>query len=173
MIHLEDLLKTSWKRLEEILERRLEEVLKTSWRRLGKTSWRGLEEIFKASSKCVQDVMKMSRRHLEDVSERRLEDVMKTSWRRLEVIWLRQIYSSWRRLLDKDKEVFKTSSGRHNQDYCLLSYLSLLSRKSFVWSGSKFCFFHRWFNVSKWDVLTYPLSISNHRLHFRLCFKAL
>ena len=69
-ISLQDVLKTSWRCLEDVFARRLEDVLKTSWRHLGKTSWR------------------------------RLEDVLKTSWRRLEDVWSRRIYWSWPRSLE-------------------------------------------------------------------------
>lgn len=163
MIHLQDLLKTSWRDPCKMSWRSFKNVLKTSWQNILKRSWRNLQGVFKMCS-----------RHYENVSKTSWRCFWKTSWGRHEnVIWLRQIYSSWRRFLNKGKEVFKTSSRRHNQDCCLLSYLSLLSRKSFVWSGLKFNFFHRWFNASKWDVLTDPLSISNDRLDFRFCFKAL
>ena len=72
---LQDVLKTSWRCLEDIFVRRLEEVLKTYeqdeyigldqdvfWRRLTK------ENIFSWSS-CLEDVLKMS---FEDEDERRL-----------------------------------------------------------------------------------------------------
>ena len=42
--------KTSWRRLEDVLQRRFEDVLKTSWRHVLKTSWR--------------HVLKMSWRHV-------------------------------------------------------------------------------------------------------------
>ena len=85
-------LKTSWKRLEDIFERRLEDVLKMSWRcfeeilrRLAKTSWRRLEDLW-------------SRRR-----PRRLnQDELKTSWKLL--------------LKTKTKDIFKTCL----EDKCLL-----------------------------------------------------
>ena len=67
--------------------RRTEDVLKTSWRRLQRNTFLS----FKTSSwKCLEDVLKTSwRRRLTDTSWRRLEDVFEkglanTSWRRLE-----------------------------------------------------------------------------------------
>ena len=66
----EDVLKTSWKHLENVLQN----VLKTSWRGLGsrktvtlKTSWRRLEDVLKA--------------YLEEVLKTCLEDVSKTPWK--------------------------------------------------------------------------------------------
>ena len=120
-------------RLENVLKISLQDVLKTSWRCLEdvfqdvlKMFWRRLEDI-------SQDVLKMCWRYLEDVfktSWRRLEDVLKTSWKRLEDVLktssedvrLRRTYSSWSRRLE---DVFwrqrrKTSSRRFHQDECLL-----------------------------------------------------
>ena len=85
----QDVLKTSWRRLEDVfsvtffcLPRRLENVLKTSWRHncktsckhVWKTSWRRLEDVLKTP-------WKTSWRRLEDVLGRRIAN---TSWRRLE-----------------------------------------------------------------------------------------
>ena len=119
---LEDILKTSWRRLENVLKassrylddvfaRCLEEVLKTSWKRLSKTSWRCLEDVLQMSWRRLTDVLKTSSRYLNDVYARRLEDVLKTS---SEDVWVKWIYSSWwRRLVKtKTKDVFKTSSSR-------------------------------------------------------------
>ena len=64
--YLQNVLKTSWRCLEDIfqdvLARRLEDVLKKFWRRL-------------------QNVLKMSSRCLGDVFARSLEDVFKMPWR--------------------------------------------------------------------------------------------
>ena len=107
----------------------LEQVLKISLQDVLKTSWRCLEDVFqdvlKTFWRCLQNVLKTSWRCLEDVFARRLEDVLKTSWRRLEdvlktygqdkYIGLDQdvLKTSWRRLLKtKTKDVFKTSSSR-------------------------------------------------------------
>ena len=97
---LEDIFKTSSKRLEDLFARRLEDVLKTSWRRLEnllKTSW---------------------------------QDVLKTSWRRIaktnilvltktssEDVRLRRTYSSWsRRLEDVFQRRRRKTSSRRLQD---------------------------------------------------------
>ena len=78
--------KTSWRRLEDIIARRLPN---TSWRRLGrgledvlKTSWRRLEDVLqdvlKMYWRCLKDVLG---RHIANTSWRRLEDVFKRSWK--------------------------------------------------------------------------------------------
>ena len=94
----EDVLKTSWKRLEDVfsviffcLPRRLENVLKTSWthncktscKRILNTSWKRLEDV-------LQDILKTSWRRLERrkvLRWRHLEDVLKTSWKTRNVCW--------------------------------------------------------------------------------------
>ena len=88
-ISLQDVLKTSWRCLEDVFQ----DVLKTFWRRL-------------------QNVLKMSWRRFCKTSSRRLQDLWPRriywSWpRRLEDVMLRQTYSSWSRCLE---DVFKTSS---------------------------------------------------------------
>ena len=113
---VQNVLKTSWRCLQHAFARRLQDVLKTSWRGLGKmpTSW--------------QDVLKMSWGCFEDVFARRLEDVLKTSWRRLGKRSWRSITktnmlfltkTSWTRLLKTydwgdyirlDQDVLKMSS---------------------------------------------------------------
>ena len=63
--------------LKTYLQTRLEDVLKTSWRRLedilgrciANTSWRRLEEVFKRSWKTKSVTLKTSSRRLEDVLE--------------------------------------------------------------------------------------------------------
>ena len=52
-------------------------VLKTSWRRLQDMSSRRLQHVFTATILRLRDVLKTSWRHL----ARRLEDVLKTSWK--------------------------------------------------------------------------------------------
>ena len=59
-------------RLGYTSSRRLQDVFKTSSRRLAKTSSRHLQDVFKTSSK-----------RLQDVSQIRLEDIFKTFWRRI------------------------------------------------------------------------------------------
>ena len=91
------LMKTYWRRLEDVfsvtifrLSRRLEDVLKTSWRRLAKTFWRRLEEVLKTS---LEEVLQT---RLEDVLEdeellrwRLPQDVFKRSWKIRNVYWER------------------------------------------------------------------------------------
>ena len=97
---LEDVLKTSWRFLEDLFARRLEDVLKRSWKRL-------------------EDVLKT---YSQDEYTGLDQDVLKTS---SEDVRLRRTYSSWSRRLqdvlktsseDKDdrrlQNIFKTSSSR-------------------------------------------------------------
>ena len=111
---LEDLLKMSWKLLEDVLQtiltERLENVLQMSWRCSCKKSWRRLGKVW---------------RHLGKISWRRLEDVLKTYDQdeyigleqdvlkmSFEDVWLRWIYSSWSRGF---KDIFiKTNVCRKN-----------------------------------------------------------
>ena len=69
-------------RLGYTSSRRLQDVFKTSSRRLAKTSSRHLQDVFKTSSKRLQDVLKnvfkTSSRRLQDVLQRYLQDVFKT-----------------------------------------------------------------------------------------------
>ena len=64
--------KKSWRRLEDVLQRRFEDVLKTPWRPLA----RRLEDV-------LEDEKLLRWRRLEDMSWRCLEDMY---WRRLEDI---------------------------------------------------------------------------------------
>ena len=89
MIHLEDVLKmswrhfckTSWRRLENVLKTSWQDVLKTSWRRMAKTnilvltktSWRRLEDVF-WRGKAMANIFILIKTPL-----RRLQDVF---WRR-------------------------------------------------------------------------------------------
>ena len=135
---LENTLKTSCKHVFKTSSRSLEGVFgrciaSTYWRRIknvcedGKSlRWRRLENVFKTSWRFLENLFV---RRLEDVLKtfwRRLENVFKTSWRRMtktnilvliktssEEVWVRRIYSSWwRRLQKKMKDVFKTPSSR-------------------------------------------------------------
>ena len=77
---LQNVLKTSWGRHEEVLKTSLQDVLKTSWRCLGKASWRRLEDIW------PRWIYWSWIRRLEDVFWRRkakanLFLLIKTSWR--------------------------------------------------------------------------------------------
>ena len=95
---LKNILKTSWKRLEDILVRRLEDILKTF-------------------SRCLENLLKTSWRRM---AKTNILVLTKTFWRRLEdVFWRRMtkenifvlIKTSWKRLLKtKTKDIFKTSS---------------------------------------------------------------
>ena len=85
----EDVLKTSWRRLEDVfsvsffcLPRCLEDVLKTSWKHNCKTSWRRLQDILG--------------RRIPITSWRRLQDVFKTSWKTKSVT----LKTAWRRVED-------------------------------------------------------------------------
>ena len=107
-ISLQEVLKTSWRCLEDAFARRLEDVLKMSWRRLGKTSWRCLEDVFKTSWRRIAEtnILVLTKTSSEDVRLRRiysswskrLEDVLKTF----------SEYEDERRLQD----VLRTSSSR-------------------------------------------------------------
>ena len=93
MIRLENVLKMSWRCLEDIFARRFEDVLKTSWKRLSKASCKNVLQ------KCFQDIFKTSSRCLVDVLKTFLQDVLKMSWRRFEDVWPRRIYLPWSRRL--------------------------------------------------------------------------
>ena len=88
-----------WKRLEDILVRRVEDILKTSWRPFCKASWKRLEDVLKTYG---QDEYI----RLEDVfwsrkSKANIFVLIKTSWRRLEeVLWRWRRKTSLRRLQD-------------------------------------------------------------------------
>ena len=122
---LEDVLKTFWRRLENVLKMFLQDVLKKSWRSFDDALARRLEDVLKTF---LQDVLKTFWRHF----VRRLEDVLKT-YDQDEYIGLDQDvlktyeYSKYVRLdqdvlKTKTKGVFMTSSRRLQQDECLLGY---------------------------------------------------
>ena len=89
-ISLQNVMKTSWRFLEDFFARRLEDVLKTSWR--------CLQNVLKTF---LQDVLKTYGQDDYIVLD---QDILKKSWRRLR---LRQTYSSWSRRLE---DVLKTFS---------------------------------------------------------------
>ena len=110
MIRLEDVLKTSAKRLED--------ALKMSCRHFCKKSWRRLENVLKTS---WQDVLKTSWRRMAKMN---ILVLTKTSSEDARLGW---IYLSWSRLLLKTKDVFKTSSSRQmfaGMSPCWFTYLS-------------------------------------------------
>ena len=96
MIRFENVLKRSLKDVLKMSWRCIENALKMSWRRFCKTSWRRLEDVLKTSWKRHGDVLKMFWRRF-----------CKTFWRRLEDVWPRRLYCSWSRHLEN---VLKTSS---------------------------------------------------------------
>ena len=100
IIRLKNVLKMSW--------RRFQNLLKTSWRRLEgvlKMSWSRFQNILKTSLRCLEIVLKTSWKRLEDVlktydQDKYVgldEDVLKTS---SEDVWVRRKYSSWSRRLE-------------------------------------------------------------------------
>ena len=86
-IRLQDVCKTFWRRLQDVfLPRCLQDVLKTSSRRLAKTSsrhlqdvfktfWRRLQDVFETSSSRLQDILKTSSRCFGKISSRCFQDV--------------------------------------------------------------------------------------------------
>ena len=87
-ISLQDVLKTSWRCLEEVFARRLEDVLKTSWRHL-EDVWP--RRIYLSWPRRVEDVRL---RRVYSSWSRRLEDVFwrwrsKTSSRRLQDVFIK------------------------------------------------------------------------------------
>ena len=74
--------KTSWRCLQDVFARRLEDVLKTSSRRLGKTSWRCPENVLKTSWKRLEDV-RTRRIHIRCMINKNIFVFIKMSWRRL------------------------------------------------------------------------------------------
>ena len=70
----EDVLKTSF---VFVFRRRLQDVFKTSSRRLVKTSSRRFQDVFKTFSRRLQNVFKTSSRHLQYVLQRHLQDDFK------------------------------------------------------------------------------------------------
>ena len=143
MIHLENVLKTSfqdvlkmsWRRLGEAFRKSLRGFcktsrgrLKTSWRCLGKTPWRCLEDVLKTSPELLQIVLKMSWRRLCKTFWRHLWNDLKTTWRRMakmkifaliKTFWKRLQEIFWRRMaktnIRLDRDVLKTSSEKEDE----------------------------------------------------------
>ena len=137
----EDVFKSSSRRLNQdqyiclvhTSSRRLQDVFKTSSRRVFKTSSKSLQDVFKTSCKRVyktssrhlQDIFKTFSRHLQDAFEtfwRRLQDVLKMSWRRF-------CKTSWRRFEDVLKTKETQTVSRRFQDVSL-SYTVLVKKFS-------------------------------------------
>ena len=87
---LQNVFKTSSKRLEGVLKMSWRRFCKMSWRRLGKTSWTRLEDVLKTSWKDILKTYSQDKYFALD------QEVLKTS---SEDAWLRQIYLSWSRRL--------------------------------------------------------------------------
>ena len=72
---LQDVLKTSSRRLAKTSSRRLQDVFKTSSRHVQDVLLRHLQEVFKTSSKHPQDLFKTFRKRLQDVFKMSCKDV--------------------------------------------------------------------------------------------------
>ena len=107
---LEEVLKTSWKCLEEVFARRREDFSKTFWRRLGKTSWKYLEDVLKTYDQgdCIG---------LDQV-------ILKTS---SEDVWVKGIYSSWRRKTSSSRRMFAGAVHHHSAEELFWTTLRKLS----------------------------------------------
>ena len=105
---------------------RLKNILKISLQQVLKTPWRRLEDVF---ARRFEEILKTSRRHICKTSWRRLENVLKTSWRpmaKTNVLVLTK--ASWRRLLKTTtKDVFKTSSRHLHQHKYLVGSITNLA----------------------------------------------
>ena len=107
VICLQDVFKTFWRRLQDVLPRRLQNIFKTYWKYVFKTSSRRFQDVFKTF---CEYVFKTSSRHLQDVfktSSRHLQHAFETFWRRLQDISKTSC-----------KDVFKALSGRIIKLYC-------------------------------------------------------
>ena len=122
-ISLQDVLKTSWRCLEDVFQ----DILKTSWQDVLKMCWRPFEDVFKTSWRLLENVLKTLLQDVLKTSWRRLKNVLKTSWRRMtktnilvftktssEDVKLRRAYSSWSRHL------LKAKTKDLHQDECLM-----------------------------------------------------
>ena len=118
-ISLQDVFKTSWRHLEDVLKT----FRKMSWIRFHdvlKTSWQRLEDVL---ARCLEDVLKTSWKHL--------ENVLKTSWRGMasKDLWLRWIYSSWSKPLE---DILKTSSEDEDERRLEDVFKTCSSRRMFA-----------------------------------------
>ena len=100
--------RSSWRRLEDVLETRLEGVLQKSWKRLEDVFGRRVAKI------SGEDVLRRRFKDVFDVLRRRLEDVFgrllaNTSWRCLEDILKRLLEKTWKTKNCYSKDLFKTS----------------------------------------------------------------
>ena len=130
MIHLEqvlktslqDVLKASWRCLEDVFARHLEDVLKTSLQDVLKMSWRRLKNVLKTSWGCLEDFFarRLGKTSWRGMTKTNILVFIKTSSEDVRVRW---IYSSWSRRLLKTKDVFiKTNVCRVLSCFFFLSF---------------------------------------------------
>ena len=99
---------TSWRRFQEVLKtssRGLQDVLQKRLQSILKTSSKHLQDVFKTFSRRIQNIFKTSCKNVFKTSSRRLQDVLKTFLRRLQDILKRYVH-----------DIFKT----YNQDKLFL-----------------------------------------------------
>ena len=115
-VDLQDVLKTSSRRLANMSSRHLQDIFKISW----KASSRRLQDVFRTFWKtrncCAEYVLKrfqdMSRKYLQDVFKVCLEVVFQTSWRPTKCLVGRNLYLFLRNLHLHQGE-FKTNFKMH------------------------------------------------------------
>ena len=111
MIRLKDVLKTFWRRLENILKLSCGHLCKTPWRHFSKglevALVRVLKNILKIPWRLLQNVFNMPWRSPEDIFARLFEDVLKTTWKCLEDVLKKYGTTEYIRL---KQDVLKTSS---------------------------------------------------------------
>ena len=108
-MRLQDVFKTSSRRLRDVLPRRLQD---RRFQDVFKTFWRRLQDVFKTS---CQDVFNTSSRRFAKTSSRHLQDVFKTFWRRLQDVlerYLQDVFKTYHQvklfLLTSLRDVFNT-----------------------------------------------------------------
>ena len=97
------LMKTSWRRLEDVFRLRLQKTSSSRWiyslysyvfrRRLQDVLQKRHQDILKTPSRRSQEVFNTSSRHLQDVLLRRFQDVFKTTSRHLQDLFIELICS--------------------------------------------------------------------------------
>ena len=94
VIPLQDVFKTSSKRLQDVFKtpcknvfktssRRFQDIFKTTSRRIAKASSRYLQDVFKTFSRSLQDIFKTFWRRLQDVFKMFCKDLFKTFSKRI------------------------------------------------------------------------------------------
>ena len=110
---------------ENVLKRSLKDVLKTSWKRFQNvlmTSWRCFEDVLKTF---LKDVLNTSWRHFEDVLARLLKDFLKTTLKRLKDVLTTYNQHDY---IGLDQDILKTSwrrmsyLGQSTPFYAILLY---------------------------------------------------